>query len=124
MAESRKIINFKAPPTLDKNISYTKWKKEIAVWEAFTDLEASRRAPAIFLTLEGQARDAVIEMEISEMKHADGTIAIVDENYILESLIEPQKKIVEGYQGVMPSYKGILRDREIQGVIEYIKSLK
>ena len=60
----------------------------------------------------------------TEMKHADGTTAIVDENYILESLIEPQKKIVEGYQGVMPSYKGILRDREIQGVIEYIKSLK
>ena len=58
----------------------------------------------------------------TEMKHADGTTAIVDENYILESLIEPQKKIVNGYQGVMPSYKGILRDREIQGVIEYIKS--
>ena len=28
------------------------------------------------------------------------------------------------YQAVMPSYKGILRDREIEGVIEYIKSLK
>ena len=58
------------------------------------------------------------------MKHADGSSAIVDENYILESIIEPQKKIVDGYQGVMPSYKGILRDREIEGVIEYIKSLK
>ena len=60
----------------------------------------------------------------TKMDHTDGTTAVVDENYILESLIEPQKKIVEGYQGVMPSYKGILRDREIQGVIEYIKSLK
>ena len=60
----------------------------------------------------------------SRMEHADGTTALVDENYILESIIEPQKKIVNGYQGVMPSYKGILRDREIQGVIEYIKSLK
>ena len=58
------------------------------------------------------------------MNHTDGSSAIVDENYILESLIEPQKKIVDGYQAVMPSYKGILRDREIEGVIEYIKSLK
>ena len=38
--------------------------------------------------------------------------------------MEPQKKILDGYQAVMPSYKGILRDREIEGVIEYIKSLK
>jgi len=60
----------------------------------------------------------------STMKHTDGSSVIVDENYILESILEPQKKIVEGYQGVMPSYKGILRDREIEGVIEYIKSLK
>ena len=58
------------------------------------------------------------------MEHTDGSTAVVDENYILESLTEPQKKIVNGYQGVMPSYKGILRDREIQGMIEYIKSLK
>ena len=60
----------------------------------------------------------------TEMEHTDGSKALVDENYILESIIEPQKKIVNGYQGVMPSYKGILRDREIQGVIEFIKSLK
>ena len=60
----------------------------------------------------------------STMEHTDESTAVVDENYILESLIEPQKKIVNGYQGVMPSYKGILRDREIQGVIEYIKSIK
>ena len=58
------------------------------------------------------------------MDHTDGSSAVVDENYILESINEPQKKIVNGYQGVMPSYKGILREREIQGIIEYIKTLK
>ena len=58
------------------------------------------------------------------VEHTDGSSSVLNENYILESLIEPQKKIVNGYQGVMPSYKGILRDREIQGMIEYIKSLK
>ena len=60
----------------------------------------------------------------TSITHTDGSTAIVDENYILESIMEPQKKIVDGYQAVMPSYKGILRDREIEGVIEYIKSLK
>ena len=58
------------------------------------------------------------------MEHTDGSKVLVDENYIYESIIEPQKKIIKGYEGVMPSYKGILRDREILGVVEYIKSLK
>jgi len=49
---------------------------------------------------------------------------LVDANYIRESVLEPQKKIVSGFEGIMPTYQGLLREREIQGVIEYIKSLK
>ena len=60
----------------------------------------------------------------TSMEHTDGSVATVDENYIRESILDPQAKIVNGYQPVMPSYKNILREREIQGVIEYIKSLK
>ena len=69
--ESKKN-DFKAPPSLDKDISYTKWKKELAIWETFTNLESKKRAPAIFLTLEGQARDAVLEMEIEKLSSDDG----------------------------------------------------
>jgi cytochrome c oxidase subunit 2 len=54
----------------------------------------------------------------------DGTSAVVDANYIRESLMEPQKHIIRGYEGIMPTYKGLLRDREILGAIEFIKSLK
>ena len=54
----------------------------------------------------------------------DGTTATVDENYLRESIVNPQKKIVEGYAPVMPSYSGLLSDREITGIIEYIKTLK
>jgi cytochrome c oxidase subunit 2 len=54
----------------------------------------------------------------------DGTTAVVDENYIRQSILEPQVKVVVGYEPIMPTYKGMLRDREILGVIEYIKSLK
>jgi cytochrome c oxidase subunit II len=31
--------------------------------------------------------------------------------------------VVEGYQPVMPTYQGILKDREIDALITYIKSL-
>lgn len=50
--------------------------------------------------------------------------ATVDENYIRESILEPQAKIVAGYSPAMPTYKGQLSDGEITAIIEYIKSLK
>ena len=51
-----------------------------------------------------------------------GTVT-VDENYIRESLIDPQAKITAGFDGVMPSFKGQLTDKEITGIIEYLKTL-
>lgn len=50
--------------------------------------------------------------------------AVVDENYIRESILYPNARIVEGYNGVMPTYAGRLRDREITAIIEYIKTLQ
>ncbi|MCG3138027.1 MAG: cytochrome c oxidase subunit 2 [Phycisphaerae bacterium] len=55
---------------------------------------------------------------------ADGSQVVVDENYIRESILEPNKKVVGGYQAIMPTYKGRLKDEEIGAIIEYIKSLK
>lgn len=55
---------------------------------------------------------------------ADGTSAVADENYIRQSILEPQAHVVQGYEPIMPTYKGLLRDREILGAIEFIKTLK
>jgi cytochrome c oxidase subunit 2 len=54
----------------------------------------------------------------------DGAQIKVDENYIRESILEPNVHVVQGYEPVMPTYKGMLRDREVLGVIEFIKQLK
>jgi cytochrome c oxidase subunit 2 len=54
----------------------------------------------------------------------DGSTATVDENYVRDSLITPQAKIRQGFPPSMPSFQGQLSDKEIAGVIEYIKSLK
>lgn len=53
-----------------------------------------------------------------------GETVKVDENYLKESIIVPEAKMVKGYQPVMPSFKGILSDDEITSLIEYIKTLK
>ncbi|OGW27058.1 MAG: cytochrome c oxidase subunit II [Nitrospirae bacterium GWC2_57_13] len=49
---------------------------------------------------------------------------IVDEVYLVRSLLEPQADVVKGFPPIMPSQKGILSDAEIKTIIEYLKSLK
>lgn len=54
----------------------------------------------------------------------DGSATTIDENYIRQSILEPRSKIVAGYQPVMPTYQNLLKDRDVDALIAYIKSLK
>jgi cytochrome c oxidase subunit 2 len=61
----------------------------------------------------------------SQRTFVKGPPQTADENYIRESILEPNAKIRAGYEGViMNSYKGVLSDEEIDWIIEYIKTLK
>jgi len=57
------------------------------------------------------------------VKLTTGQTVIADEGYIRESIIEPQAKIVAGYQPVMPTYTGQLKEEDVLDLIAYIKSL-
>lgn len=53
-----------------------------------------------------------------------GTV-LVDDNYIKESVEEPNAQIVAGFEGVkMPSYKGQLDEKHFAALIEFIKTLE
>lgn len=54
----------------------------------------------------------------------DGRTVIVDENYVRESILQPQAKIVSGFEPVMPTFQGMLREREISALVEFIKTQK
>ena len=45
------------------------------------------------------------------------------ENYLRESILIPQKKIVQGYGNAMPSFQGQLKERQLLAIIELIKGL-
>jgi len=59
-----------------------------------------------------------------EIRHIDGTVMIINDIYIRESLINPLKHIAEGYTPIMPSYKPVLSDEDVANLIAYIKALK
>ena len=46
-----------------------------------------------------------------------------DEAYIRESILQPQAKIVAGYQPVMPTFQGLVTEEDVLQLVEYIKSL-
>jgi mono/diheme cytochrome c family protein len=57
-----------------------------------------------------------------ERTFEDGTSTVADEEYLYESITQPDAKIVEGFQNAMASYD-YLSDGELQSLIEYIKTL-
>jgi cytochrome c oxidase subunit 2 len=60
----------------------------------------------------------------STEKLADESEVLVDENYVRESILNPQTNVVMGFQPVMPTYQGVITDRQIDALISYLKSLK
>ena len=74
--------DFKAPPSLNKDITYSNWKKELRTQEAFTNLKDDKKGPAIFLTVNGQARQAALEIPVEELTVRTGV------NKLLEILDE------------------------------------
>ncbi len=54
----------------------------------------------------------------------DGKTFLIDENFIRTTILQPQAEVREGYPNIMPSFQGLLREREIRALIEFIKSQK
>lgn len=60
----------------------------------------------------------------STVQLADGKTVKADEEYLRESMEEPNEQIVKGFQPIMPTFKGTLKDDDIAAIIAYLKTLK
>ena len=81
--------DFKALPSLNKDITYSNWKKELRIWEAFTNLKDEKKGLAIFLTLNGQAREAALEITVEELTAETGVnklLEVLDELYLKDEV--------------------------------------
>lgn len=54
---------------------------------------------------------------------SDGRQVRADDGYIRDSILQPKRDIVAGYEPIMPSFAGLLDDGEIQSLTAYIRSL-
>ena len=63
------------------------------------------------------------DLYMSNQTMSDGSVIVADEDYIRESILQPAKKIVQGYSNVMPSFQGQLNDKQINAIIAFMKTI-
>lgn len=54
---------------------------------------------------------------------ADGRTVRADAAYLRDSILQPKRDVVAGYEPVMPSFNGLLDEAELQSLVAYIQSL-
>ena len=54
----------------------------------------------------------------------DGSKVLVDNAYVRESMTNPKAKVVKGFEPIMPTFQGLLRPHEMEGLVAYIESLQ
>jgi cytochrome c oxidase subunit 2 len=58
-----------------------------------------------------------------EVKLVGGQTVVADDAYIRNSILNPSSQVVEGYQPIMPTFKGQVTEEQLIGLVAYIKSL-
>ena len=59
----------------------------------------------------------------TQVELQDGRTVLVDEAYLRESIVNPQAKIVAGFQPLMPTFQGLVSEENLVALIEHVKSL-
>jgi len=59
----------------------------------------------------------------SQVELQNGSVVTADEAYIRESIVNPQAKIVAGFQPLMPTFQGLVSEEQLLQLISYVKSL-
>ena len=75
--------SFKAPSPLTDESLYENWKREIEIWQAFTDFLPKKQGPAIFLILQGKTREAALEIEIKDLTDDQGVKKLTEKSVSL-----------------------------------------
>lgn len=62
--------------------------------------------------------------EVTIEKGGVRKVVVADEKYLINSIYDPDLEIVAGFnKGIMKSYKGVIKDSDVQIIIDYLKTL-
>ena len=126
--------------TVDSEADFSKWLATGGTeWEDYFNGNDPKKSPADWgkLNYERKGCNSCHTLDGSKSKGpswkgiwmkqeklSDGKTVLVDEAYVKESMMYPQAKVVDGFQPIMPSFQGLLKDHDNSGLIAFIKSLQ
>ena len=63
------MTNIKSPPVFkpDEDDDYVSWKNDVSIWKLFTDVKAEKIGAAVYLALQGKAREVVRSLKPEEI---------------------------------------------------------
>jgi cytochrome c oxidase subunit 2 len=73
---------------------------------------------------DSRARAPVLEgLYKTDVALEDGTTVRADDDYLRESILYPEAKIVRGFRPIMPSFKGIVDEQEMNELLAFLRTL-
>jgi cytochrome c oxidase subunit 2 len=54
---------------------------------------------------------------------SDRTLVAADDQYLRDSILQPNRQITAGYEPTMPTYQGQISEEELNAIVAYLKSL-
>jgi cytochrome c oxidase subunit II len=106
--EEKKAANQNMPlPELGKN----NYEKKLGCIACHT-VDGTHRIGPTFKDLYGKTEELT-----------NGTKVEINEKYIREKILHPTKTVAKGFAPVMPSFQGRVSERDILGLISFIKSV-
>jgi cytochrome c oxidase subunit 2 len=66
---------------------------------------------------------ALVGLFGKQVQLAGGGTVKADEAYFRESILQPQAKVVYGFEPVMPTFQGLVTEEQLVQLVEYVKSL-
>jgi cytochrome c oxidase subunit 2 len=71
-----------------------------------------------------RARAPVLEdLYMARVPLRDGTSVLADDSYLRESILYPGRKIVAGWEDIMPTFKGQVSEEEIVELLAFLRAL-
>lgn len=127
---SRMLSRLKVVPKAE----YERWVNDFSEEAKLASLKPEDLGKGLYVSkqcvtchsLDGSPRVGPSWVKIFGQEHemTDGTKVKVDEDYIQESILHPEAKIVKGFmKGQMPAFAGQLSDQEVRGLIAFIKTV-
>ena len=114
------MSNMKTPPIFnpEENGDYTNWKMDVEVWRMITKEDKKKHGPAIYLSLQGSAREKVRSIDMEKLSSDTGyeeVIALLDSVFLkdestrayvaFKTFVEYRRKMGESYQSFIVAFE-------------------